>query len=149
MILHSHRLAVQHSSLASTGILKLSPGSINTVPGFLQFSLDLRSAKDATLVEMERQLVEDFGRITQGEDVRGLEEGGVRGRGCEVEWRLNAPSKAVAFDHRCIECVEDSARDTLGDKANSLMMQMLSGAGECMNYACIIFVSLMGCTSRS
>lgn len=38
MILHSHRLATQHSSLASTGILKLTPGSTNTVPGTVVFS---------------------------------------------------------------------------------------------------------------
>ena len=32
MVLQSHRLAIAHAALASTGILNLKPGSTNTVP---------------------------------------------------------------------------------------------------------------------
>src|SRR5271156_2841878 len=43
LIPHSHNVATELGCLASTGILALKLGSTNTVPGFVQFSLDIRS----------------------------------------------------------------------------------------------------------
>lgn len=109
LILHSHRLASQSSCLASTGILTLTPGSTNTVPGIVRFSLDIRAGDDERLMRLEDQLKIDFDRIAKGMAVDNLNEGGTRGRGCTVEWKLDAPSEAVVFDKDCIRCVEDSA----------------------------------------
>lgn len=130
MILHSHRLATKHSCLASTGILTLQPGSTNTVPGTVCFSLDIRTGEDTRLMRMEEEMKKDFARIADGQDVGGLNEGGIQGRGCTVEWRLNAPSSAIKFDEDCIRCVEDSARGLFGTDAESLMQRMTSGAGH-------------------
>lgn len=130
MILHSHRLATKHSSLASTGILTLQPGSTNTVPGTVSFSLDIRTGDDGRLLRMEQELKEDFERIARGEDVGGLNQGGTQGRGCNVEWRLDAPSAAIRFDPDCIRCVEESAQSFLGPQAHSLVQRMTSGAGH-------------------
>ena len=79
---------------------------------------------------MEEQLKADYERIAQGEDVRGLNEGGTKGRACGVEWRLDAPSTAIRFDEDCIRCVEESTEDLLGDEAAGSMQRMISGAGE-------------------
>lgn len=130
MILHSHRLATKHSCLASTGILTLQPGSTNTVPGTVRFSLDIRTGDDARLLRMEEELKRDFTRIAAGDDVGGLNEGGTPGKGCTVEWRLDAPSTAIKFDEECIRCVEQSANALLGPEADSLVQRMTSGAGH-------------------
>ena len=130
MILHSHRIATKHSCLASTGILTLSPGSTNTVPGIVKFSLDIRAGQDDRLMMMEKNLKVDFEKIATGEDVGGLNEGGTPGRGCTVEWTLDAPSTAIEFNEDCVRCVEESTRGLFGEEAASLTQVMISGAGE-------------------
>lgn len=130
MILHSHRLATKHASLASTGILTLAPGSTNTVPGTVRFSLDVRTAEDTRLRELDAQLKIDFERIARGEDVGGLEDGGTGGRGCGVEWRLDFASRATRFHADCIGCVEESAKSLFADEGRDLTQRMISGAGH-------------------
>ena len=130
MILHSHRLASKYSSLASTGILTLAPGSTNTVPGTVRFSLDVRTGDDSRLMELEKHLKADFDRIASGEDVGGLNQGGTRGRACSVEWKLDFPSAAINFHPNCISCVEESAKSLFADEASKLTQPMISGAGH-------------------
>ena len=48
--IHSRRLESTCDALASTGILMLKLGSTNTVPGTIQFSLDIRSPKDKVVL---------------------------------------------------------------------------------------------------
>ncbi|MCJ1299522.1 hypothetical protein MMC08_002314 [Hypocenomyce scalaris] len=130
MILHSHRLASKYSSLASTGILTLAPGSTNTVPGTVRFSLDVRTGDDSRLMELEKCLKADFDRIASGEDVGGLNQGGTRGRACSVEWKLDFPSAAINFHPDCISCVEESAKSFFADEVSKLTQPMISGAGH-------------------
>jgi len=130
MILHSHRLATQYSALASTGILTLAPGSTNTVPGTVRFSLDIRCGEDDRLMRLEEHLKADFDKIAKGEDVGGLNKGGTAGRACTVEWRLDAPSTAIKFHPDCIACVKDSATTLFGESAEKLTQAMISGAGH-------------------
>lgn len=130
MILHSHRLATKHSCLASTGILTLSPGSTNTVPGKVHFSLDIRAGEDDRLMKLEHELKVDFEKIAKNEAVDDLNESGIIGRGCTVEWTLDAPSEAIKFDEDCIRCVDGSARELFGDEYETLTQEMISGAGQ-------------------
>lgn len=131
LILHSHRLATVYGDcLASTGVLKLKPGSTNTVPGHVDFSLDIRSKADKRLTQFEEQLKTDFEKINQGDDVGGLNEGVIQGKGCKVDWRLDALSKAVRFNEECIKCVDESARALLGGDAARSTQRMMSGAGQ-------------------
>ncbi|KAI4130863.1 MAG: hypothetical protein LQ347_003215 [Umbilicaria vellea] len=130
MILHSHRLATKHASLASTGILTLAPGSTNTVPGTVRFSLDIRTGDDPRLQELDEQLKTDFASIAAGEDVGGLNDGGTRGRGCSVEWRLDFASQATKFHPDCIGCVEGSAGSLFAHEGAELTRRMISGAGH-------------------
>ena len=116
LILASHRIAVDHSSLASTGILTLQPGSVNTVPGIVKFSLDIRAAEDERLMAMEDEMKAEFEKLAK--------EGG-----CRVEWRLDAPSKAVKFHDDCIQCVQESCENLFGERAKELTAPMISGAG--------------------
>ena len=130
MILHSHRLATRHSCLASTGRLSLAPGSTNTVPGKTQFSLDIRAGEDHRLMMLEHELKVDFEKIAKNESVDDLNENGTIGRGCTVEWTLDAPSEAVKFDDDCIRCVDESARELFGAEHERLTQAMISGAGQ-------------------
>lgn len=130
LILHSHNKARADGCLASTGILKLRPGSTNTVPGWVQFSLDIRSREDATLSKLEEALKKDFERIANGEDVSGVNAQGTKGRGCTVEWQLDTDSPATKFYEDCIKCVEESAKSMLGTNAGGQVRRMTSGAGH-------------------
>lgn len=87
LILHSHNKATEMGCLASTGILTLKPGSTNTVPGFVQFSLDIRCTEDSKLRELEEVLKMEFSQIAAGEDIGGLNTLGTKGRGCTVDWQ--------------------------------------------------------------
>ncbi|KAI9844557.1 MAG: hypothetical protein M1837_005516 [Sclerophora amabilis] len=133
MILHSHNLATKHGCLASTGILTLQPGSTNTVPRTVNFSLDLRTGDDERLMKFEEELKRDFEKIATGEEnVEGLSSGGTKGKPCTVEWRLDVSSKATKFHDDCIRCVEQSAEALLGgaQEAEKFTQRMISGAGH-------------------
>ena len=156
MILHSHRLATKHSCLASTGIVTLSPGSTNTVPGNVLFSLDIRAGDDSRLMMLEHELKVDFEKIAKNEAVDDLNERGTAGRGCTVEWTLDAPSEAIKFHEDCIRCVDESAREYFGDDYEKLTREMISGAGQydlpslkvfwmlfCFGFLCTPFMALI------
>ena len=130
LILHSHNKATELGCLASTGILTLKPGSTNTVPGLVQFSLDIRSKEDAKLLELEQALKSDFAKIAAGEDVEGLNAMGTKGRGCELSWQLDTNSPATIFHEDCVKCVEESAQDMLKTKGGHQIQRMTSGAGH-------------------
>lgn len=130
MIVNSHTRASEMGCLASTGVLSLKPGSTNTVPGFVQFSLDIRSPQDEKVEKLEEVLRSDFDLIAKGETVGGEELKGTKGRSCAVEWRLDSDTKATKFDEECIKCVEESASGMLGSRANKQVKRMTSGAGH-------------------
>ena len=130
LILHSHNKATEHGCLASTGVLTLKPGSTNTVPGFVRFSLDIRSKEDAKLLQFEEVLKSEFAQIAAGEDVGGLNTLGTKGRGCTVEWQLDTDSPATKFHEDCVKCVEASAKDMLGTNAGKQVQRMTSSAGH-------------------
>jgi hydantoinase/carbamoylase family amidase len=135
MILHSHRLATANSALASTGILNLTPGSTNTVPGEVKFSVDIRAPADETVARMKALLEADFAKIAAGEDVGGLEEGCTKGLPCEVEVVEDFDSKATTFHPDCIAAVSQAAHSALGPDGKNLVMRMVSGAGHDSVYA--------------
>ena len=134
MILHSHRLATKHSCLASTGILTLSPGSTNTVPGAVRFSLDIRAGEDSRLMILEHELKVDFEKIAKNEAVDDLNKSGTIGKGCTVKWTLDAPSEAIKFDEDCIRCVDESAKELFGDGHKKLTQYLISGAGQYVSF---------------
>ena len=130
MILHSHRLATKQSCLASTGRLTVYPGSTNTVPRHVNFSLDIRAGEDDRLMMLEDKLKVDFEKIANNEAVDDLNEIGTTGKGCTVEWILDAESEAIKFNEDCIRCVDESARDLFGDEYEEFTQAMISGAGQ-------------------
>ncbi|KAH6877072.1 hypothetical protein B0T10DRAFT_520522 [Thelonectria olida] len=130
MIVRSHQVATEFASLASTGLLSLEPGSTNTVPGVVTFSLDLRSSEDAKIAEMEKILRQDFERIAKGETVGTVTAGCTRGLGCQVSWKVDSDAKVANFDAECIQCIEKGSEALFGANAASLTRRMYSGAGH-------------------
>ncbi|OBT70772.1 hypothetical protein VF21_10191 [Pseudogymnoascus sp. 05NY08] len=130
MILRSHQVATQFSSLASTGLLHIEPGSTNTVPGIVTFSLDLRSSQDSKMAAMEDMLRDDFDKIAKGEDVGTVNVGCTRGLGCTVSWKVDSNAKVAQFDEECIQCIEKGSEALFAEEAASLTRRMYSGAGH-------------------
>lgn len=132
MILTSREIAYRNGALASTGIIEASPGSTNTVPGTVIFSLDIRSKMDDVVAQTEKDLKAAFQGIASGEDVPeflGLTAAAHKDV-CTVEWRLDSDSPAVHFHEECIRCVTEAAGELFGDKAEELTKSMVSGAGH-------------------
>lgn len=132
MIVHAHQVAAKRGCLASTGIIQAAPGSVNTVAGQTLFSLDVRSPRNELVREVEAQLKSDFERIALGKAVSGDESwGGIEGKGCEMVWREDMRTDAVAFHPDCIRCVEESVKGVFGSAAaEEKMERMTSGAGH-------------------
>ncbi|KAF2017272.1 amidase [Aaosphaeria arxii CBS 175.79] len=135
MILHSHRLATTNNALASTGILTLKPGSTNTVPGEVSFSLDIRAPSDETVARMEQLINTDFPAIAAGEDVLNSNEGMTKGLPCTVEITRDFSSPATLFHEDCISSVTQAAMSVLGPDSKNQIMEMTSGAGHDSVYA--------------
>ncbi|KAG5665438.1 hypothetical protein KAF25_009563 [Fusarium avenaceum] len=127
LITHSHRLATKHNALASTGILNLTPGSTNTIPGHVSFSLDIRSPSDETVEKLEKELRRDFDLLARGTDVDGLLAGSTPALTLSLEWRTDTISNATKFHPDCIQAVRDSAESILGKDA---AIDISSGAGH-------------------
>ena len=137
MILASHKIAARHSALASTGILNLKPGSTNTVPGFVQFSLDVRSPLDETVETVERECKAAFTAIAAGENAEGVNDDcHPSERTCTVEWRTDFVNPATHFHKDCISCVQQASSDLCGGgevsekNVGSWGKLMTSGAGH-------------------
>lgn len=131
MLLHSHRVATKNNALVSTGILELEPGSTNTVPGVVRFSLDIRSHEDEVVQAVEEELRRSFAVIAAGEEnIGGLNDGCTAGRPCSVEWTPDIATAAIHFHPDCISCVRESALDLFGQDADRLMKDLVSGAGH-------------------
>jgi N-carbamoyl-L-amino-acid hydrolase len=110
----------------TVGIIETLPGSANTVPGRLRFTVDLRHP-DATHYQSLREEVD---RIVAS----ALAEGGLTG-----EIRRPWESPGVAFDPACIDVVRTAAA-ALGYPA----MEMVSGAGhDSCNTAYVVPTSMI------
>lgn len=133
LIAHSHRVAAKHSALASTGVLTLSPGSVNTIPGNVRFSLDIRSPVDATVEAVEAQLRKDFAAIASGGNADDPSFPQTSKHKLAVDWTTDTTSAAVNFHPDCIAAVRAAAGSVLGDEG--LVRDMVSGAGHDSVYA--------------
>lgn len=127
MMVRAREVAASKGCLASVGIIEAKPGSVNTVPGTVSFSLDIRGPEDDLVVEVENQLRSDFDAIAAA-------EGAGIGKPCRVEWTLDFDSPAVKFHEDCINCVQESAHAVVADEpvadTKSLVRTIMSGAGH-------------------
>ncbi len=111
-----YQIAHRHApdGRATVGEFQAYPGSRNTVPGRVRFTVDLRHPDAGTMEVMDHALREAFERA------RGRHGGRI---GCAVEEIWYAPP--VAFDPECIAAVREAAQ-SLGLSAR----EIISGAGH-------------------
>ncbi|OJJ40312.1 hypothetical protein ASPWEDRAFT_99946 [Aspergillus wentii DTO 134E9] len=127
MMVRAREIASSHGCLASVGIVEAKPGSVNTVPGQVSFSLDIRGPETNLVEVVEAELRKEFDNIA-------AEEGKGIGKPCRVEWVMDFDSPAVKFHEDCINCVQQSAEAVVADagvtEPKSLVRTIMSGAGH-------------------
>lgn len=114
-------------ALASVGIIEAKPGSVNTVPGYVKMSLDLRCPKEETLDELERRVMARLRSSTEGQSERGRSP-------VQAQIKETFRSGAVRFQKEAVDCVEAAAKNVLASaeagQGKTLMRKMTSGAGH-------------------
>ncbi|THY32591.1 amidase [Aureobasidium pullulans] len=131
MIVYSHRAASRKGALASTGILTLKPGSTNTVPGSVDFSLDIRSPDDSIVEAVEADCKTAFSAIAAGENIDNLNTSFTpSSKSCTVSWQTDSNSPATKFHPTCVSCVSETTKALFGAKQEELTKAMTSGAGH-------------------
>ena len=94
------------------GSIITKPGSINTVPGQVEFTIDIRHPKKDALHEMDRQLNQIFQKPRNPAEVK-------------AELIETWHSEPVQFHKKCIRAIRDAA-----DKLEIPILEMVSGAGH-------------------
>ncbi|KAI1946794.1 hypothetical protein LOZ12_004564 [Ophidiomyces ophidiicola] len=125
MMVRAREVAQKLGCLASVGIVEIKPGSVNTVPGYVSFSLDIRGPESENVDILDKELREEFDAIA-------AEEGKNIGKPCRVEWQLDFDSPAIRFHPDCIDCVTQSTKAIVAGSAHpeSLYRSIRSGAGH-------------------
>ncbi|KIW22507.1 uncharacterized protein PV07_12387 [Cladophialophora immunda] len=161
------KIAESLKGLATVGIMNVSPGSVNTVPGQVEMSLDLRNPLDRGLKRMVNKIEEFIQLVNDGDHMDPYDA--KQGAGKNIRASTASPSErvsrlkdnpltkirvgmkedfssdAITFNHEAIKCIEESALAVLGGDASKLQ-KMTSGAGHdsvCTNVHCptgMIFV---------
>lgn len=110
-------VAVKHDGLATTGIISLQPGSINTVAKTVKFSMDIRHMDDKVLDAMETDLRAKCDEIA----------GAKTSRGTKVKWEPLFGNGAVFFHDKCTSAVREAAKVAVGEDK---VRDIYSGAGH-------------------
>lgn len=120
MMVKAREVSSTNGCLASIGIVQALPGSVNTVPGLVTFSLDVRGPKMDMVAQVEAELRKEFEVIARNDR---------ESKPCSVEWRVDFDSPSVEFHQDCIDCVRESAEAVVQDP-KSQIRHMISGAGH-------------------
>lgn len=158
----AHTIARSLAGLATVGIMQVSPGSVNTVPGQVTLSLDVRNRLDRGLERMMKKLENFVYLVNNGKSpltsqkprakhtsgtITPLEEEKYAAMlqnpltRLRIDVKEDFASKAITFNPEAINCIEESAQTFVqGTK------RITSGAGHdsvCTNMHCptgMIFV---------
>lgn len=117
MIAASNAIAKERDSLASTGVIKIPPGSsTNTLASQVTFTLDIRNPDDAVVAQVLKECLARFGEIAK-ED----------GRGVSFSYTVDTNSPAVKFHEDCVGAVRMAADELVGAEG---WLEITSGAGH-------------------
>lgn len=73
MIVASNKIAEDSCGLIITGTLSDHPGSVNTLPRTVRFTLDIRHSKTESLANMVGKCRQEFFRIAKEESGKGVD----------------------------------------------------------------------------
>lgn len=134
MIIAAREVAHSKSGLATVGIIVASPGSTNTIPGHVRFSLDVRAKRDALRDEICDEIMHRIDKIASGDPA--FAEHTTSGpeafpdKMVDYSVRVDSTSAAVNFHEDCIESVRAGAEDLFGADVENLTRRIVSGAGH-------------------
>lgn len=128
MVVAARQIAHEQGALATVGILEARPGAVNTVPGSVRMSLDVRGRSNEIRDRTLKNLRETFNAIARGQALPGANTNEPRDK-VELDWRVDSVSDAVNFHDDCVSCVEAAADAADGVGSNG-RMDMVSGAGH-------------------
>ncbi|KAL1409554.1 hypothetical protein Q8F55_003538 [Vanrija albida] len=116
-IVAASSIARAHGGLCTNGIFTAKPGSVNTIPNEVRFSLDIRHVEDGALAAIEAEIRARGEEITKtGYKVE-----------CSVEWKPLYANPAIRFHPACVAAVRAAA---LGNVAEEDTREIISGAGH-------------------
>jgi hydantoinase/carbamoylase family amidase len=127
---------VGKGALASVGIIEAKPGSVNTVPGYVRMSLDLRCPNEQTLDELEAKVMRSLKATTAAAAAAADRPTHAGNASVRVEIKETFRSGAVRFQTGAVDCVEAAARSVLrcagaaAEQGKTLVRRMTSGAGH-------------------
>lgn len=99
------------------GILRLSPGSVNTCPGHVFFTLDVRHPSTDKLATLCSEIEAAAHRIASHDSEKG----------CTLDWLETFHSPAITFHPDCISSVRTAAEAHYGPEQTA---DIYSGAGH-------------------
>lgn len=124
MMVASNKIADDAGGLATTGIIGAYPGSINTLPRTVKFTLDTRHPSDDSLAGMVAECRRVFDDIAKNDSAKGV----------EIKWTTLTENKAEHFHKDCIAAIEEATKEVtaplVGDDGRQLWRYMRSGAGH-------------------
>ena len=110
-------IAQHYGGLGTVGCIDVKPGSINTIPGEVRFTVDLRHAEEHFLHTMMGHLNGVIHEVSMASN------------GVTLETKELFSSQPILFDERAMECVEQSAKGLQGHDGSEIP-KLTSGAGH-------------------
>ncbi|KAH7024849.1 putative hydantoin utilization protein C [Microdochium trichocladiopsis] len=101
MVVAANAVAKKHGGLITTGILAGLPGSVNTIPHTVMFTLDVRHVRDQVAAEMVADCQRQFEEIAREDSERGV----------KVSWTTLTENAAVVFHPDCVRAVEEAVEE--------------------------------------
>ncbi|NPV50562.1 MAG: Zn-dependent hydrolase [Candidatus Methanofastidiosum sp.] len=111
IILNAEKIASENgTSVATVGLVEVSPGKTNIIPGKVKFTLDIRDKDDATLNEISERIIKFI-------------ESSCKNRRLSHKIKQVSYTKPVFLSKKVVEIIENSARNQGIDT-----LRMVSGA---------------------
>lgn len=117
LMMAANSIAIKHGGCATTGILSLKPGSINTIPNYVEYTLDIRHHSDAALGDMQKDILSAARDIVAAQGRYPL----------NIEFDPMFDYPATTFDDTCRSAIRAAAVASVGEAA---VRDIVSGAGH-------------------
>lgn len=120
LMMAANTIAMQHGGCATTGIMSLKPGSINTIPNEVEYTLDIRHPSDDKLAAMEKDILAAADTII-------AEQRKQNNYALNIEFDKMFDYPATTFHPDCREAIRAAGQATVGSEGTR---DIVSGAGH-------------------
>jgi len=120
LMMAANAVAIKHGGCATTGIMSLKPGSINTIPNEVEYTLDIRHPSDEKLALMERD-------ILAAADAIMVEQQELNKYPVHIEFSKMFDYPATNFHPECRDAIREAGEASVGAQGTR---DIVSGAGH-------------------